>query len=256
MIPLFKSHYSMGKSILTLNGRDSKADPEKSDSIVDICANNDLSVAYLVEDSMGGFLEGYRNLAEANIQLRFGYRVSMVDDASDFTDDSRASEHKTIIFAKNKQGFEKLVKLYTMANSEFAYKGARLDYDILENNWDTNLMLAVPFYDSFLFKNTLTFGQCVPKLGFAETVCFVENNHLPFDKLLSEKVDAFSKTNKIPVQTAKSIYYKSRDDFKAWQTFKCMFRKTYGNISLNKPNLEHCASREFCFESWKDQNDT
>jgi len=49
ILPLFKSHYSIGKSILTLDkaGTSSK---EGSSSIVDIAKDNKLEQIFLVED--------------------------------------------------------------------------------------------------------------------------------------------------------------------------------------------------------------
>jgi len=40
----------------------------------------------------------------------------------------------------------------------------------------------------------------------------------------------------------------TREDFKAYLTFRCINNRT----TLNKPNLEHMCSTEFSFESWKE----
>ena len=40
ILPIFKSHYSIGKSILTL--RNSESTPDEADSIFDICTENKL----------------------------------------------------------------------------------------------------------------------------------------------------------------------------------------------------------------------
>ena len=57
MIPLFKSHYSLGRSILTLEDKDEKDD--YPDSIIQICKENKMKELYLVEDNMSSFLEAY-----------------------------------------------------------------------------------------------------------------------------------------------------------------------------------------------------
>ena len=49
VVPLFKSHYSLGRSILTLDKVDSSIE-NGPDSIVDICAKNDLSRVTLLDD--------------------------------------------------------------------------------------------------------------------------------------------------------------------------------------------------------------
>ena len=65
-IPLFKSHYSLGKSILTLNKRSSEPSTGP-DSIIDICVDNKLKELYLVDDNMSGFLEAYETVAKIKL---------------------------------------------------------------------------------------------------------------------------------------------------------------------------------------------
>ena len=60
MLALFKSHYSIGKSILTLNDA-SKVKDGGSDSIFQIALDNNLSEIILVEDSLIGFSEAYKS---------------------------------------------------------------------------------------------------------------------------------------------------------------------------------------------------
>ena len=76
MIPLFKSHFSIGKSILTLD--DPKdASENGSDSIFKIAQENNLKQIFLVEDSLIGFFEAYKKSKQLGIQLVFGLRLSM-----------------------------------------------------------------------------------------------------------------------------------------------------------------------------------
>ena len=69
MIPLFKSHYSLGRSILTLEDKDEKDD--YPDSIIQICKENKMKELYLVEDNMSSFLEAYSNCRKNNIKLNY-----------------------------------------------------------------------------------------------------------------------------------------------------------------------------------------
>ena len=77
VLPLFKSHYSVGKSILTLYPQGS-SDGTGPDSVIDICADNKLDHFYLVDDSMTGFREAYQNSLEAKIDLRFGLIINII----------------------------------------------------------------------------------------------------------------------------------------------------------------------------------
>ena len=76
MIPLFKSHYSIGKSVLTLKDP-SKTQDDGPDSIFKIALANNLDKIVLVEDSLIGFFEAYKMAQSLNIDLIFGLRLSM-----------------------------------------------------------------------------------------------------------------------------------------------------------------------------------
>lgn len=244
MIPLFKSHFSIGKSILTLDSLEGES--SSSDSVFTICAENNINKVVLVEDSLTGFLEALKNSKELGFQLIFGLRLSICDD---MFDEKPSNEHKIIIFCKNAEGYKLLTKVYSLA---FTEGSGKIDFKNLEMGWNKeNLLLFIPFYDSFIFKNNLTFSNCIPRLSEFSPTFFIERNDLPFDALIEEKVVDFCKTNDYNIELTKSIYYKERLDFEAYQTYKCICNRRFGrSISLDKPNLEHCGSREFCFESW------
>ena len=78
---------------------------------------------------------------------------------------------------------------------------------------------------------------------------FTEDNNLPFDNLVKEKVISQAKTEGSPVQKSQSIFYNLKRDFKAYLTFRCINNRS----SLEKPELEHMTSDEFCMESWKEK---
>ena len=68
MVPLFKTHYSIGKSILTLQPP-SNVDKDGADSVIDMALDSGLKQLVLVEDSMHGFLEAKRRCEENKLQL-------------------------------------------------------------------------------------------------------------------------------------------------------------------------------------------
>jgi hypothetical protein len=69
MLPLFKSHYSIGKSILTLDDPNSTKEggPQSVFSVA-----KDLKTVILVEDSLIGFLQAQKNAENLGMQLVFG----------------------------------------------------------------------------------------------------------------------------------------------------------------------------------------
>ena len=248
MIPLFKSHYSLGRSILTLEDKDEKDD--YPDSIIQICKENKMKELYLVEDNMSSFLEAYSNCRKNNIKLNYGLRISVTESMSDKSEESKTKSSKIILFFKNKKGYQQLTKLYSIAAKEGFYYEPRLDYETISKNWTDDLILCIPFYDSFIFNNTLKNSLCVPQFDFTKPIFFIEDNDLPFDSLVKQKALSFAEKNDLKIYKVQSVFYKERKDFKAYLTFRCINNRSV----LNKPNLDHMSSNEFCFESIHQRN--
>jgi len=245
MIPLFKSHYSLGRSILTLE--DKQKTDSYPDSIIQIAKENGFSEIFLLEDNMSSFLEAYFNTKNNNIKLNYGLRISITESIKEKTEESRQKNSKICIFCRNKDGYKSLTKMYSIASKDGFYYEPRLDYEILQKNWSDNLILSIPFYDSFIFNNSLRNSICVPQFNFVKPNIFIEDNGLPFDDIIKEKAYSFAKENDLDIYKTKSIYYKNRKDFKTYLTFRCINNRSV----LNKPEIEHMSSNEFSFESWK-----
>ena len=86
--PNFKRHYSIGRSILSLE-KPEDVIKHGPDSIIDLCKKNNINDLYLVEDSMGGFLQGYINSAAADLNFRFGLRLTVCDDMLEKNEESK-----------------------------------------------------------------------------------------------------------------------------------------------------------------------
>jgi hypothetical protein len=128
----------------------------------------------------------------------------------------------------------------------------------LKELWnETSLKLAIPFYDSFIYINNLSFGNAVPDLSFTKATLFYEDNALALDYLLQEKVKEFSINNDIPMVKVRSIYYNKKSDVKAFMAYKIICNRSFGkDRSLEKPELPHFCSDKFSFEAWKEENAT
>lgn len=245
MIPLFRSNYSLS-SVLTLKAFTEKSSrlENRPDSIFDICKDYGQKDVFLVDNTLTGLVDAYENARSANLNLRFGYRVNVCNDMSDQTDSSIKTESKFILFAKGNT-YSDLIHLHNISTTEGIHKGKpRLDYKTLKKHWSKNLLLAVPFYDSYLYYNLLHGRECVPELSFTDPFYFNENNGLPFDGLLGSHLE--SSVGDAEVVGAKTIYHRNYDDFKAYMTYRCILNRT----TFQKPNLNHFGSREFCMESW------
>ena len=80
MIPVFKSTYSIGKSILTLDDSDKEGGP---DSIFTLCEEGNIKSLILVEDSMTGFVTAHNGCKQREIDLVFGLRLNCCNDISE-----------------------------------------------------------------------------------------------------------------------------------------------------------------------------
>jgi DNA polymerase-3 subunit alpha len=247
IIPIFKSHYSLGRSILTLKMPKGEEDSESSDSVFDICDDAEIKEMYLVDDNMAGFLEAYTNAEALKIKLIFGLRLTFCPDSNNKSEEGRRNAYKNIIFAKNAKGYKQLIKIYTLAAQEGFYYEPRIDFERLKPLWSNDLLLAIPFYDSFLYKNKYTDSQCVPDFSFAKPVFFSEDNDVLLDKDLQERVSDYCVGEYETVKT-KSIYYKNKKDFSAYLTFRCI----NGRTTVEKPNFDGMCSPEFCYESYSE----
>jgi DNA polymerase III alpha subunit len=245
-IPVFKSHYSLGRSILTL-GAPGEQTPDAPISIFDILLENDIDELFLVEDSFGGFLEAYRNSKDNKVKLNFGLRLNFLCDIGEKDEEALKSRCKYVIFAKNTEGYKRLIKIWSLAAKEGFYYVPNMDFKTLKTLWNNDdLMLCVPFYDSFLHRNSLEGATCIPEFDFCDPVFLLEDNDVPFDDLIRDRVLNYIESSGHSVQKIKSIFYKNRDDFLAYLTFRCINNRS----SLEKPNIDHMCSDEFCFESW------
>lgn len=247
MLPLFKSHYSIGKSILTLDEPSETLDTDDgATSIFSLCQSEDLKQVCLVEDSPAGFLQARKVSMSHDIHLIFGLRLKI---QSTVITDGANGVHKIILFALNDNGIKLLNKIYSRT-----YSGGHStsSYKMIEDHWDeSSLMLAVPFYDSFLYENSFSFSSCIPNFSFTSPIFFLEQNNLPTDFTLRDVVKKFANDSGFDTFEAKSVYYHRRSDVEAFQTYKCLCSRNMGRKStLSKPNLDGFGSKEFSFESW------
>ena len=248
VLPFFKSHYSIGKSILTVD----KAGSSTSDgptSIIDLVKDNQLKHAFLVEENMSSFLDVFKNFQAIKVPFFYGLRLELCPNIEEKSEESINRSSKIIIFAKNGEGYKNLIKIFTIASTAGFYYVPRIDEKNLSQLWnENNLKLCIPFYDSFIFKNVMTYSICCPEFAFAKPTFVIENNNLPFDLILKNRVEEYAK-NQYEIFESQSIYYENKEDFLAYLTFKCISQRT----TLNKPELEHCSSNEFCAEAFKEK---
>ena len=244
-LPLFKSHYSLGKSILTLNKPAGNID-QPSVSIVDLVTHAKLDFMCLVEDNMTSFLEASKHCQDKKLKLIYGLRLNVTENALAQDEASLKKRAKYVIFAKNNAGYKALIKIWSFAAKEGFYYTPCIDFAHLKKFWNENLVLAVPFYDSFLNLNAFEAHVHIPEFDVIKPIFLLESNDLPFDPHLREKVASYASKNGFETLEAQSIYYKSKLDFIAYLTFKCINNRT----DIEKPEFDHLGSDSFNYERW------
>ena len=124
--------------------------PDGSRSIFSIAEEEGLKEIFLLENSMTGFPQAIKNAEQLGVHLIFGVQLMF------------EGGHKINLFARSSKGCRLLNKVYS---ETFSKENPECDEKILESNWsEEDLLLAVPFYDSFLHKNLTTFDACTPNL--------------------------------------------------------------------------------------------
>lgn len=264
IIPTFTSAYSF-RSILTVEpAKDLKREYElflkanegvslsfddfvnnAPKSIFQICSDAGVDKILLVEDNMVSFWEANKN--SKNIRFVYGVRMTFCHDINDHSPESEQTEYKLIVFASNSAGYKALLNLYSFYQTTGYHKnGGRLDIKSLKQFWNDNLTLAVPFYNSFIANNLLTFSNCIVDLDGFNPTFFVEDHGLPIDFSIRSKVKEFCTNTGFNMVETFSIFYDKTSDFVKWQTMKCIHNRS----TLDAPQLDGCGSNLFSFEEF------
>lgn len=248
IIPVFTSHHTIGRSILTLD-KDKKIDPNKPVSILTIAKTHGEEAVFVVDTDISGYWKLYQNSKALGVKAIFGLKLTMCSNLDSKEEDVEKTESNVIVAFKNSQAYYDFVSLYSMASTT-GRRGhfRRLDWNTLRSRWTDNLLLFVPFYSSFIAKNLMELDhQSIPEFGKLNPVFFSENHDLPFDGIINEGIEKYTASEGYAIQPShKVLYYKDADVMKHL-TFQCMSkRKTW-----DKPELPHYSSDQFSYESYR-----
>lgn len=226
MIPLLKTHASIGKSLL------------KNEDVLDIQKEYKLDKVVVVDESFYGFRGLNEKLLSRGVDLVFGIRLPVVQSSPE------ELSSKLVFFAKNNEGLKQIKNLYSKA---YCSESGQLILSSLKKEDYADVKVAVPFYDSFVYQNIFNFGMCDIDLKKFDHVFFEEDNQHPFDSMISKQLMKVTKKT----ESVKSIYYKDREDLEAFQFYKSVTSRSGGRpVSYGNPQLEHFCSPEFSWESY------
>lgn len=217
-LPVFTTAYSF-KSILT---------PK---DVASISEKYEITKPFIVEDNMVSFFYFNRLLKNFIYAVKFFV-------CNDVKNNDGKSFHRLIIGAKNKEGYKKLLYIYSTANKHSFKNIPYLDISIINSLWSDDLFLAVPFYNSYLHRNNLYGEDFMCDIENFKPIYFIENNGLFFDEIILNYI----KNLDVKTEKVQSVYYEKPEDFLAWQTYICIQNRNL----ITAPNIEHCRSNTFC----------
>lgn len=248
ILPIISTHFSLGKSILTLDKPEEQIANNIPTSIFSIAKAHDLKELYVVDNSMSGFLQLIKQAKLSEVNVRFGLKLVVCENLEDKSEESFKTEHKIIVWLKSGLGYPALCKLATKAQTDGFYYIPRIDSHWLDELLTNDLSISIPFYDSFLFNNLMYFNTCIFNYEKYKPTFFRERSELPFDYIIQNALEAL----KVPIQDTRTVYYYKKEDFKTYMTLKCISKRKI----LDMPNFDHLSSDCFSFEEYLKQRDS
>lgn len=240
MIPIFHTNLSL-LSILTTENSGKSSDDE-APSIFDCAKDLGLKKIFVADDYPAAFEDLKGKQEKEGVQVCYGLRFKVSHNPE--TPNSWA---RYTIWAKNGAGFKELCKIYC----HYSTTGRILSFKFLTENFSKNLILMPNFYDGPFYNNLLC-HEWYHLLDFQglKPLFEMQDNGLPIDSLIRDKIEEFCNNHKYPVINTKSIYYRKKEEFKSFMAYKCIVNRS----SFDKPELAMFSSDQFCTEAIN-QND-
>ncbi len=261
ILPIFKTHGSLGKSILMTYG-EKEAEKDKDGktlitewpisesgpiSIVGIIKKHKLENITIIDDTFLSFPQIYKELGKIT-NVVFGINLIVAQDAKDKSEKSQKTESKISILMKNSDGYKDLLRIHNLIHTseDYFYYHYRCDWNILKELWTDNLALIIPPYDNFIHLNSFTDYNCIPDFGKIKPIMTIARMELPIDDLLSEVIKKYALNNKFDLQEVHPVYYYKDSDIKAYMNYRCI----NGRAQFSKPEINGFCSPYFSFEAY------
>lgn len=210
----------------------------------------------MVDGRIDGFLEAYKQSAKIGVKLCFGLKLCVCADMEDRTPESRRTESKIVVLIKDSQGYSDIIRIWNRAwgyEGSFTHRGAtygRADWNMLKRYWTEHLGLALPYFSSFVARNTLTFSSITPDLPERPWVLKEVGSGLPFAPLIDAALERYTEGDASMVVPSKTILYPDPSWMRAYVVFRAMAQKG----TFDKPEVAHLSSDTFSFAAWRELN--
>ncbi len=254
IVPIFVTHYGLSQgSILTLD-EPGKTKPGNPSSVFDLAQEVGLEQIVILDAKVDGFVEAYKNCQKLKNKptLIYGFTLTVCADRFEKSEASLLTEHKIVIFLKNKNGYHDALKIYNRAWTDNFYYTGRIDAAQLKELWTENLILALPYFSSFLGKNSLSVSRIVPDLPINCPIILKEiGSDLPFAPIIDRAIDRYINVEmrdcvESPILNCKTIYYSKKEDFRKYMVYRAILNRS----SWDSPKIDHLSSDQFSFESY------
>ncbi len=174
--------------------------------------------------------------------------------ASQDGEESSRQIHHLILLCKNNTGYENLCKLLSKAYLEGFYYKPRADYSLLEEFSEglictTACLKGEVGYNFFTEQDERSFSaiEKLQKIFKDDFYLEIQENGLPEQKIVNEKVIAYAKENNVSLVATNDCHYMEPEDAIAQEVLLCVQTgKTFADENRMK-----MTSREFYFKSPK-----
>ncbi len=215
------------------------------------------AVALTDHGNMYGAIEFYNKARQAGIRPIIGYEAYIARDGRlERNPQSKDNIFHLTLLAKNRAGYQNLLKLATSAYLEGFYYKPRIDKDLLKDHAEGLIAL------SGCMKSELNHHLLQNCPGDAERVAsayrelfgrgnfFIEaqNNGMPEQKKLLEGAINIGNRLDIPLVATNDIHYMSQDDHEAHDVLLCI---NTGKLVEDTERMRF-ATREFYFKSYEE----
>lgn len=249
VIPIFRSTYSIGRSLLTGEPSSDTFRDDQPVSIFTIAKKYGLKKVILIDDEPTGFPVFYRQSKQEGVHLIFGQRIVLADNKTQLASDGLTS--KVCVLIKNSEGYADFVKLVSWYNASKHDNVRCIFIDDFLNLLTDNLMVMVPFYDSFLYSNSLYGSKFSFQFPRHNTFFTVESHELPCDMVMADVVTNYCKYDKYELVQTHHVCYYADSDLPAAMVYRIAnSRRFKTNISFDAPDLEFFGVETFSFESF------
>lgn len=223
-------------------------------------SEEDALVAQASLDEATAKYEREKQWSTEPIQLIFGLKLTIVPDMTVKTPEADVNKSSVIVFMKDSvkptgisPSYTDLLKLNNLAWTTGRAAQGRLDWAALKRLWTPNLVLALPYFSSFIARNLLTMASIVPDLPCTPTLFREVDSELPFAELIDEAIERYVASNPAPIQRVKSIYYRDSAAFEDYTLFRARSTRSKGKSgTLSAPGVDNLCSDRFSFQAWRE----